>query len=157
MSFNIKVGGSWETLASGWVKVAGTWEPLASAWVKVAGTWEQVYTALSATVSSGTASSGGSGTSPCGDPGTTASVTVTPVGGTAPYTYAWANAGGNADSGPYQANAATSASTSFQDVSSNVCFADIVTDETWTCTVTDDRSNTATVDVVVTLTWTDTT
>jgi len=43
MSFNFKTGGSWETLASGWVKVAGTWEQVQSAWVKVAGTWQQVY------------------------------------------------------------------------------------------------------------------
>ena len=47
MSFNFKVGGTWQTLASGWVKVAGTWQQVQSAWVKVAGTWQQVYDLVS--------------------------------------------------------------------------------------------------------------
>lgn len=47
MSFNFKVGGAWETLASGWVKVGGTWQQVQSAWVKVAGTWQQVYASWS--------------------------------------------------------------------------------------------------------------
>ena len=51
MSFNMKVGGTWQTLASGWVKVAGTWQQVQSVWVKVAGTWEQVYAAISYAIS----------------------------------------------------------------------------------------------------------
>lgn len=43
MSFNFKVGGAWQQLASGWIKVAGTWQQVQSAWVKVAGVWQQVY------------------------------------------------------------------------------------------------------------------
>jgi hypothetical protein len=56
MSFNFKVGGSWETLASGWVKIAGTWQQVQSAWVKVAGTWQQVYANLAFALSGTTGS-----------------------------------------------------------------------------------------------------
>lgn len=155
MSFNLKVGGTWQTLASGWVKVSGTWQQVASAWVKVSGTWQQVYSSLSASADKASVSGSGSDFSACGDPGNTDTVTVTPSGGKSPYTYAWARVGAAADSGPYQANAATSAATAFSDVDSTVCTADINSDETWRCTVTDDNSQTATVDVTVTLTWTD--
>jgi hypothetical protein len=44
MSFNIKTGGGWNEIVSGWVKVAGTWQQVQSAWVKVAGTWLEVFT-----------------------------------------------------------------------------------------------------------------
>ena len=42
MSFNIKVSGTWQELASAWIKVSGTWQQVQSAWVKVSGTWQQV-------------------------------------------------------------------------------------------------------------------
>ena len=50
MSFNFKVGGTWQTLSSAWVKVAGTWQEVSSAWVKVAGTWEEVFRNLAVTL-----------------------------------------------------------------------------------------------------------
>lgn len=155
MSFNIKTGGSWQPLASLWVKVGSSWEQCASAWVKVAGSWEQVYTSLSASASTSLCLGSDSGFAACGDPGSTNSVTVTASGGKAPYTYAWARVGAAADSGPYQAAAPTAATTTFSDVDSSVCDADINTDETWRCTVTDDNSQTATVDVTVRLLWAD--
>lgn len=96
---------------------------------------------------------GGSGFSPCGDPGSTDLVTITASGGVPPYSYAWAQVGGNADSGPYAANSPTSNATSFSDANSQVCDADTITDETWRCTVTDNDGRTATRDVTVRLTW----
>lgn len=153
MSFNFKTGGSWRTLATGWVKVAGTWRQIESAWIKAAGTWQQVYSSLTASADTASVSGGGSGPTVCGNPGATGSVTVTPSGGTPPYTYAWARVGAAASSGPYQANGATSATTTFSDVNNSVCDTDTVTSETWRCTVTDNNAQTATVDVTVTLTW----
>lgn len=100
-------------------------------------------------------SGNGSGFTPCGDPGTTDVVTVTASGGRAPYTYAWARVGGAASSGPYQAASPTSNATSFSDASNNVCASDVITDETWRCTVTDDLGREAVHDVTVRLTWTD--
>jgi len=44
MSFNFKAGGSWRSLATGYVKVAGAWQEIRSAWIKVAGVWQKVYT-----------------------------------------------------------------------------------------------------------------
>ena len=58
MSFNMKVGGTWPTMVSGWVKVAGTWQEVQTAWVKVAGTWQQVYSAVSYALSGETAITG---------------------------------------------------------------------------------------------------
>lgn len=155
MSFNIKDGGAWRPCVSVWVKDGGSWQPVSGAWVKDGGAWQQVFTSLEATVDDASPSSGGSGFSPCGDPGTTGAVTVTPVGGTPPYTYAWVRVGAAATSGPYQANAPTSASTSFSDSDLSVCANDTTATETWRCTVTDDNGQTATVDVTVTLTWVD--
>ena len=155
MSFNIKVGGSWQELESGWVKVANTWEEIDTAWVKEGGSWRKVYTRFSATADKASVSGNGSGFSPCGDPGTTDTVTVTPVGGKTPYTYAWARVGAAADSGPYQATAPSSNVTAFSDVDSSVCEADVNSTEVWRCTVTDDELDTVTVDVNVTLLWAD--
>ena len=155
MSFNFKKDGAWNPLLTGWVKVSDTWQQITSAWVKVSGAWQQVFTSLSASVLPTIVSAGQSGASPCGNPGTTTTVTVTPDGGTPPYTYAWAREGVAADSGPYQATSPAGAVTAFNDVDSSVCAADTNKTETWRCTVTDDNSQTATTDVTVILTWTD--
>lgn len=113
------------------------------------------FNPITLTVDDSTPNSSGSGFAACGDPGTTGTVTVTPSGGTAPYTYAWARVGAAADSGPYQASAPSAATTAFSDVDSTVCTADVNSSETWRCTVTDDNGRQATIDVTVTLTWTD--
>lgn len=155
MSFNVKVGGTWQTLGKGFVKIAGTWQEVQSAWVKVAGVWQQVFTGFRLTASETIVTGSDSGFTPCGNPGNTNSVTVSTVGGTAPFTTAWARVGAAADSGPYQANSPTSLTTSFSDADSSVCEADVTTDETWRCTVTDDRGYEATVDVTVRLLWSD--
>ncbi len=153
MSTNLKVGGSWESIASAWAKISGTWEQAASIWVKVAGTWEQVYIDFTASASDTTPSGSDSGASETGFVVSNVT-TVTPSGGTPPYTYAWAQGpGGTADSGPYNAVASTSAATAFN---GTVSALDGDSNENWTCTVTDDDSNETTVAVSVTLTWVDT-
>lgn len=153
MSFNINVSGTWQPLATGWVNIAGTWQQIQTAWVNVAGTWERVYVNFSASANKSSVLGSGTGPSPTGDPGSTDSVAVTPSGGVAPYTYAWAVVGANADSGPYQANGPTSATTAFSDADSSVSDLDVVTTETWRCTVTDANLDTASVDVTVELLW----
>lgn len=154
MSFNLKVGGVWQTPASIWAKVSGTWQQINTAWIKVAGTWQQVYTSLAATADKAGVTGGDSGFAACGDPGSTDLVTVTPVGGTPPYTYAWARVGPIATHGPYQAASPTLNATTFNDVNNQVCDPAASPTEVWRCTVTDDNANEATVDVNVTLTWT---
>lgn len=108
---------------------------------------------LAASADKSSVSGSGSGFSGCGNPGSTDVVTVTASGGLAPYTYAWARVSAQASSGPYQASAPTSNATAFTDADNNVCDNDLVSDETWRCTVTDALSRTDTVDVTVTLTW----
>lgn len=154
MSLSLKVSGLNQTVLTGWVKVSGTVRQVQSVWVKQSGIVWQVYTSLTATAS-GNASSSGTGFAACGDPGTTNTVTVTPVGGVAPFTFAWARVGAAASSGPYIANTPTSATTNFSDPNNSVCQADAIRSETWRCTVTDSNSQTATVDVNVELTWAD--
>lgn len=113
-------------------------------------------TAEPLTLSLDKSSVSGSGTGPstCGNPGSTDTATATASGGTAPYTYAWTRSGGAATS-PHQANAATSSFTAFSNVSSSACDGDLVTSETWKCTVTDANSQTAFDTVTTNLTWAD--
>ena len=152
MSFSFKVGGTWQPLATGWMKVAGTWQQIKSGWIKVAGTWQQVYTSLSAAASDTTPSGADSGFSPLGTVSSN-STTITPNGGSPPYTFAWTQGpGGVASSGPYNVTAAASATTNW---SKQVRDDDAISTENWTCTVTDDNAQTAAVVVAVTLTWLD--
>lgn len=151
MSTNLKIGGSWETVTKLFAKIAGSWEQVQTAWIKVAGSWEQVYINFTASASDTTPSGADSGFSQTG-PVTSNVITITPVGGTAPYTYAWAIVGGASSSGPFTATAPTGVATAF----TNVCDTDdIDNNEQWRCTVTDDDGNETTVTVTVTLTWAD--
>jgi len=153
MSFNMKVSGTWQTLTKGYVKIAGTWQQIQSAWVKVAGTWQQVYVWFTASVSDSTPSGSNSGAAPSGSV-TSNTTTVTPSGGTAPYTYAWTINGSPATSGPFTCTAPTGATTAWN---ATVGALDADKNEVWKCTVTDDDANTTEINVTVTLTWTDTT
>lgn len=111
--------------------------------------------ALVVSADKGSVSGSGSGFAPSGDPGNTDVVTLTVVSGVSPYTYSWAQVGGNASSGPYEAIAPAAAATAFKDANDTVASADADSNETWRCTVTDDTGRQTTVDVTVTLTWTD--
>lgn len=84
----------------------------------------------------------------------TTTVSVTKYG-SGSYTYAWAINGTPATDGPFLCNAASSATTSWDQICSDGA-AD--KDEVWTCTVTDTGNGlTGDIDVTVRLTWTDTT
>jgi Putative phage tail protein/SprB repeat len=97
-----------------------------------------ISTALNAAASPSSLSTSGTGT-----PLTTASTTVTPTGGTSPYTYAWARLSGSTS---ITANTASAASTTFTGAS-------LASGTTYTavfrCTVTDNVAATKTVDVNV--------
>lgn len=84
------------------------------------------------------------GTTPTSGPVTTPSVTVTPTGGTGPYTYAWTYDSG--DSG-FTANSAAAATTTF--TGSVASGADRVA--VWKCTVTDSLAATCFVTVGVSI------
>lgn len=82
--------------------------------------------------------------------GTTNPTTVTPVNGTAPYTYSWARISGDAST---SAGSASSATTTFSRAGMSVgsSYASV-----WRCTVTDSAAAAVTVDVSVNLRRTDT-
>ena len=151
MPGHVKVSGAWKALTGMHTKVSGTWKEVEKGYVKISGAWKLFYNRFSASASDPTPS--GSDTDFALTGVVTSNVTtITPVGGTAPYTYAWAQGpGGPADSGPYTATAPTGAATAF---TQTVADADINSTEDWTCTVTDDDLFTTTVTVAVTLTWT---
>lgn len=83
---------------------------------------------------------------------TTNSTTVTPSGGTPPYTYAWTLLSRDNLSADPTANSPTAATTTFTQTSIGIGES---YSATWRCTVTDDDANTATADV--SSFWTDTT
>lgn len=72
----------------------------------------------------------------------TASTTVTPSGGTAPYTYSWAKFG--TIDASFDATSPTAATTTFHRHGAG---GDTTYSQDWRCTVTDAASNTVTVDV----------
>lgn len=156
MSFNLKVGGTWETLASGWVKVSGSWEEIQSAFIKVAGTWEQVYQrSLGLSITDSTPSGSNSGANPTG-PVSSNTTTVSVVsGGSGSYTYAWTLISAPSTNGPFSPGSPTSATTGFSDTDVAATPAQV---ETWRCTVTDTgNGRTGSISATVTLNWTDTT
>lgn len=108
---------------------------------------------LTATGNKSSVSGSDSGFTTC-SPGNVTSdlVTVSVVGGTPPYTYAWAINDSAADGGPFTPSSPTSNATSFSD---QRCATHADNQEIWRCTVTDDNGKTDTVDVTVTLTWAD--
>lgn len=153
MQPSVKVSGAWKNIEEMHVRVSGSWKQIQEAYVRVGGVWKQFYQFFTASASDSTPSGSGSGASPSGFVSSN-STTITPVGGTPPYTYAWAINGSPATSGPFTCNSPSSATTDWGDT---VADLDPDSDEVWRCTVTDDDSNVVTVDVTVTLTWSDTT
>jgi hypothetical protein len=97
-----------------------------------------ISTTLNAAASPSSLSTSGTGT-----PLTTASTTVTPTGGTSPYTYAWARLSGSTS---ITANTASAASTTFTGAS---LASGTTYNAVFRCTVTDNVAATKTVDVNV--------
>jgi hypothetical protein len=116
---------------------ASAWEPASAG---VLGKASSAAAGLSAAIYPGSASSSG-----IADSQTTGSVTVTPSGGTAPYTYAWTWASGGAS---ITITSATAATTTFS-------AATLAIGETRSgqarCTVTDNVSATYTIDASVSI------
>lgn len=87
-SFNIKSGGAWRTSKSINVKVGGTWRAAKEVWVKSGGVWRKAWSSFSATISPSALYASAVATN--FRPATAQrAATVTPVGGTAPFTYAY--------------------------------------------------------------------
>lgn len=86
----------------------------------------------------------------CGFVGTGTTTVSVVSGGTGSYTYSWAIVGSPATSGPFNPTNPTGATTAW---SETVCDGDTTT-ETWRCTVTDTgNGKQATIDVSVSLNW----
>lgn len=131
MSLHVKSGGTWRDITNVYRKISGTWQPIASVSTKVSGAWQVVFGELIATLNK-TSVSGHDGApgSPESD-----SVTCTPDGGTAPYSYLWQRVSG--DTG-ITVNNSTSATTTFMFVNSSS--STVVKSAVYRCRVTDDTS-----------------
>lgn len=138
MTFRIQDAGTLRTITKGTVRVAGINRPLKTIKVQDGGSLRLVATfadPLSVTAGGGLAAGASSSL-------TTNSVTATPSGGFAPYTYAWTlitNGGRNAST----AGSPTSATTTF--TKTGLINGDSI-DDTWRVTVTDSIGQTATAD-----------
>jgi len=154
MDGHVKVSSTWKKLEGIHVKVSGTWKEVQNAYIKVSGVWKQFYVSFSASADDSTPSGSDSGGGACGAVSTN-SITITAVGGAAPYTYAWVQTGDPATQGPFSISSAVSNNVNWE---SNpfVCDGDADEDEQWTCTVTDDNDLEVEVVVTVTLSWTQT-
>lgn len=132
---------AWENIAGTWRKcvvwqnVGGTWRKI-TPWLNVAGTWRKDPNPSASTLVASVAPSSVSGaiSRPGVATATTNEATVTVTGGTAPFTYAWVST-----DGAMTATAPTLAATRF---SASVEGGESASD-TFTCTVTDARAQTA--------------
>lgn len=141
-------GAAWTTVSAikrwdgaAWVDVAAVKRWDGSAWVDTG--WGGGGGGLSATVSPGTAEGFGTGEEPA-ELVISNSVTVTPTGGTGPYTYAWTRLSGSSS---IYATSPTAATTTFH----ATIYIGPSRTATFRCTVTDSLSATAVVDVPVTI------
>lgn len=130
--------GTWRKAKNVWFNDAGIWRTAKSIWFNDAGIWRKVFASLIATVSPSTVTGSGSGRSGSVVGVTTGAATVTPIGGSGSYTYAWSALAGNMDSS--SANSPTAATTTFW-VSMTAGTNGTLTDYNyWQCTVTDTAS-----------------
>ena len=133
--------GAWRDVIRGSVYATGAWRTIKRAIAYEDGAWREVLSFvpdLTATVSPPAAS----GTVNSSGVATTNTVTATPSGGEAPYTYAWTRLGG----GSGTANSPASARTSF----SRFVEFNEVANEQFRCTITDNAGTQVTVDLDVT-------
>lgn len=135
MPLFVRKAGVWHA-ATAFVRKAGVWSGAATSSVHKSGSWHTVTVPLTATCSPSTANKFQSGSSPATL--TTNFVTVTPHGGTGPYTYLWTRQSGSV---AINVSGSTSATVSFS--STNNPTDDFVA--FWLCTVTDSLGATATV------------
>lgn len=137
----LRVSGASRDCTGGQIKVAGVWRNITRITGKIGGAWKEVkifapaLTASASPIAVEVNNYTGSAVYM-----ESASVTATPTGGTAPYTYAWAR-----DSGTSAATSPASATTRF----GRIVAAIEDTGELWTVTITDSFGQTATAQVDV--------
>lgn len=90
MTMKLRLGGAWKDITSGKVFAGGSWRALVAVQIYADGDWRKVANftssggAITVTISPDTSAASGRGASV-----TTGNYTATPMGGLAPYTYAW--------------------------------------------------------------------
>jgi len=138
-----RVSGAWREIEGGLVRVGGAWKPLRRIRAYIGGAWEDVATftpplslGLTPDIIGDITGVPSSYISP--------TVTATPTGGVAPYTYSWAYTSGTTG---YTITNPTSASTRFS--RSFVIDDEYITN--FTCTVTDAESEVASAVIQVTV------
>ncbi|WP_428993498.1 hypothetical protein [Rhodanobacter glycinis] len=115
---NIGVGGAWLPITP-FIGVGGSWKSITGAWIGVGGSWKSLNASPLSLVASPTSLSASANSSPplFRPVVTTGSVTITPSGGTGPYTHSWSIAfvpSGSVDSsGTCSVASPTSATTTF--------------------------------------------
>lgn len=95
MPIKVAVDGEWKEMTSAKIAIDGVWKPVERITVMEDGAWRVVYTAtppLSATISPGFAFGSRSAKITISVP--TGFVTASPVGGKAPFSYAWTQISG---------------------------------------------------------------
>lgn len=142
MTAQIFTGGAWRTITSGKIYLGGAWRTITRGQVYKGGGWKD-GPAFVPPLSASASPSDATGTASGHFAANVASnyVTVTPVGGLAPFTYSWAAGSGITAAYP------TSANTYFSKYLSP--FQETIADAT--CTVTDSLGTTATATVSVDL------
>lgn len=131
----VNIGGTLKPVTSAKINIGGTLKLMSRVKHNVAGTLKDgasFYVALTATGSTDSVSGHSFGGTV-----TTSTVTITPAGGYAPYTYAWVRLSGDG-----AANSSTSATTTFSAAPDD---GDSLTGS-FRCTVTDSHGATSTVD-----------
>ncbi|NQX95303.1 MAG: hypothetical protein HRT64_10380 [Erythrobacter sp.] len=137
----VRVDGVWREVVGARVYVGGSWREIKSARAYVGDQWRDVLSFISDLSASASPTTVGGAVQGSGI-ATTPSVTVTPNGGLAPYTYSWERVGVGAASINSPASAVTSFSRFLNDGES--------AQEAFRCTVTDNQNTQVSVDVTAT-------
>lgn len=147
MTMNVRKGGAWKQASAISVRKDGTWKPASSAWIRKGGSWLKFFGGggsggTDPLVSTISPSPSGQNfvVSPPGTPAFTFGVSVSPSGGTPPYSYDWSPAG----------TSGYSAGTNFTQPGEpgNVFFWAV------SCTITDSAGRTITKSTSFTITFT---
>lgn len=130
-----RIGGAWREIIYGEVYINGAWRRLKYAEGYISGAWRQIANFIEPlTLDVSPPAPSKFGTS---DTITSNTVTATPTGGLAPFTYSWVRTSGSTD---IDVNSPAAASTTFTGAGLD---ADTLTTATFTCTVTDALGSTA--------------
>lgn len=141
MAMLMRLGGAWKTISAGKIFASGAWRNLKAVKIYAGGAWRDVASFVQPITLAITPSPfAGRGPGPIV---TSSSITATPTGGSAPFSYAW-----TVLSGAVTINSPTLASTT---VNGNISGGNI--SATLQCVVTDSFGSTATQTVTGTLSY----